>query len=207
MSRGRRAPCNPPRHCASPPRAARASASRHDPSPSGRWLRQMDRTRPRRQPQSRRSAHAHAPRHSRLRPGHHFDRRRIRTYSFINIPYSSMLGVISPSPCIRTLASRYQVGSTHGWLRTTDDQGLAQIATTTPSTSPSTRRLGRPAQRLPASAQRHAPRRRHRFPLPRRPRAKRPHLHALRRQGLVPCLSSGARVRTRPASAPPSTSP
>ncbi len=39
------------------------------------------------------------------------------TYSFINVPYSSMLGVISPSPRIRTLASSYRfVGAFGGGL-------------------------------------------------------------------------------------------
>lgn len=38
-------------------------------------------------------------------------------YSFINVPYSSMLGVISPSPRIRTLASSYRfVGAFGGGL-------------------------------------------------------------------------------------------
>lgn len=38
-------------------------------------------------------------------------------YSFINVPYSSMLGVISPSPQIRTLASSYRfVGAFGGGL-------------------------------------------------------------------------------------------
>ena len=38
-------------------------------------------------------------------------------YSFINVPYSSMLGVISPSPRIRTLASSYRfVGAFCGGL-------------------------------------------------------------------------------------------
>lgn len=38
-------------------------------------------------------------------------------YSFINVPYSSMLGVISPSPKIRTLASSYRfVGAFGGGL-------------------------------------------------------------------------------------------
>ncbi len=39
------------------------------------------------------------------------------TYSFINVPYSSLLGVISPSPRIRTLASSYRfVGAFGGGL-------------------------------------------------------------------------------------------
>ena len=39
-------------------------------------------------------------------------------YSFINVPYSSMLGVISPSPQIRTLASSYRfVGAFVGMAR------------------------------------------------------------------------------------------
>ncbi len=38
-------------------------------------------------------------------------------YSFINVPYSSMLGVISPSPGVRTLASSYRfVGAFGGGL-------------------------------------------------------------------------------------------
>lgn len=38
-------------------------------------------------------------------------------YSFINVPYSSMLGVISPSPRVRTLASSYRfVGAFGGGL-------------------------------------------------------------------------------------------
>jgi glycoside/pentoside/hexuronide:cation symporter, GPH family len=38
-------------------------------------------------------------------------------YSFINVPYSSMLGVISPTPAIRTLASSYRfVGAFGGGL-------------------------------------------------------------------------------------------